>query len=224
MAIRILIADDHAVVRRGMLTLLEDADDMEVIGEAADGEQALAMIPELLPDVLLLDITMPKLSGLDVAREVAASYPSVRVLMFSMHTNPDYILTSVQNGAAGYLPKDSDHDEILKALRTVAVGELYYPPSASAVIIRHYVVPKATQQRETPSLTNENKATIWKKLTPRETQILQCLTQGMSSRDIAHRFDVSPNTIANQRASIIRKAGVKNMVELITVALGNQAK
>ncbi|MEZ0485526.1 response regulator [Fibrella aquatica] len=224
MAIRILIADDHAVVRRGILTLLEDADDLEVIGEAADGEQALAMIPDLLPDVLLLDITMPKLSGLDVVKEVVARFPTVRVLMFSMHNNPDYILTSVQHGALGYLPKDSDHDEILKALRTVAAGDLYYPPSAAAVIIRHYVVPKSAQQRETPAPPKDTIAPIWKKLTPRETQILHCLTQGMSSRDIAHRFDVSPNTIANQRASIIRKAGVKNMVELISVALGSRVK
>ncbi|MBO0938904.1 response regulator transcription factor [Fibrella sp. HMF5335] len=220
MPIRILVADDHAVVRKGVSTLLEDADDLELVGEATDGDQAMTMTSSMLPDVLLLDVTMPKMSGLDVARQVAAAYPSVRILMFSMHNNPAYILNSVKNGASGYLLKDSDHDEILKALRTVALGDLYYPPSASSVIIRHLMDAKPMRPVSVEAVVEEAPAqSVWGKLTSRETQILTCLIDGLSSRDIAERFGSSPNTVANQRASLIRKVGVNNTAELISMAL-----
>ncbi len=142
--IRILIVDDHSVVRKGLLNLLEDEPDIEIAGEASDGDEALAQIPVLQPDVMLLDITMPRMSGIEVTKEVHASFPHVRILVFSMHNNPDYILNAVLNGAAGYLLKDTDQEEILKAIRTVHAGELYYPPNASSVIIRNLVVLKNT--------------------------------------------------------------------------------
>lgn len=219
MAIRILIADDHVVVRKGVSTLLEDADDLELVGEATDGDEALAMTSAMLPDVLLLDVTMPKQSGLDVAKQVAVQHPSVRILMFSMHNNPAYILNSVKNGASGYLLKDSDHDEILKAVRTVALGELYFPPSASSVIIRHLLDSKPVRAVPIDLVDAVPAQSVWGKLTSREAQILTCLIDGLSSRDIAKRFGSSPNTVANQRASLIRKAGVSNTAELVSVAL-----
>jgi DNA-binding NarL/FixJ family response regulator len=219
MAIRILIADDHAVVRKGVSTLLEDAGDMELVGEAVNGDEALIMASTLLPDVLLLDVTMPKQSGLDVAKQLAVQHPSVRILMFSMHNNPAYILNSVKNGASGYLLKDSDHDEILTALRIVALGELYYPPSASSVIIKHLLDVKPIRPIPVGVVEAVSVRSVWGKLTGRETQILTCLIDGLSSRDIAERFGSSPNTVANQRASLIRKAGVSNTAELISLAL-----
>ncbi|TDB61388.1 response regulator transcription factor [Arundinibacter roseus] len=219
MPIRILIVDDHSVVRKGLLNLLEDEPDIEIVGEASDGDEALAMIPIAKPDVLLLDITMPRLSGIEVTKEVSRSFPGIRILVFSMHNNPDYILSAVQNGAAGYLLKDTDQEEILKAIRTVFAGELYYPANASSVIIRSLIVPK-NNSRTADSLTSSGSvSSIWNKVTSREYQILQCLTEGMSSKEIAERFDVSPHTVANQRASIIRKARVKNTAELVSLAL-----
>ncbi len=217
--IRILIVDDHSVVRRGLLNLLEDEPDIKIVGEAADGDEALAMLPDVLPDMMLLDITMPRMSGIEVTKEVTRSFPSVRILVFSMHNNPDYILNAVQNGAAGYLLKDTDQEEILRAIRTVHTGELYYPPIASSVIIRNLVVQKSTQRTAEQYLTTPSSASIWNKITSREHQILECLTEGMSSKEIAQRFDVSPHTVANQRASIIRKARVKNTAELVSLAL-----
>ena len=216
MPIRLLIADDHSVVRKGVRTLLEDEEDIQIVGEATDGDEAIDLISSLSPDVLLLDITMPRVSGLDVTKTVTQQYPSVRVLIFSMHHNPDYILTSVQNGAAGYLLKDTDEEEILRAVRTVAEGELYYPPNASSVIIRQLVLPKKAPAEAAPAQSPDS---IWRRISSREAQVLTCLAEGMSSREIAERFNISPNTVANQRASLMRKAGVKNTVDLIRLAL-----
>lgn len=222
--IRILIVDGHSVVRKGLLNLLEDEPDIEIVGEASDGDDALGMIPDARPDVMLLDITMPRVSVIEVTKEVTRSFPSpsVRILVFSMQNNPDYILNDVQNGAAGYLLKDTDQEEILKAIRTVHDGELYYPPNASSIIIRNLVVQKNTHQSTEQSSTIPSSASIWNKITSRENQILQCLTEGLSSKEIAQRFDVSPHTVANQRASIIRKARVKNTAELVSLALKEQ--
>lgn len=218
MSIQILIADDHSVVRRGVRTLLEDEVDMQIVGEASDGDEAIAFLSETIPDVLLLDITMPRMSGIEALKVISKQYPTIRTLMFSMHNNPEYIIKAVQHGAAGYLLKDSGHEEILRAVRTVVKGDLYYPPNASSVIIQHLVLPNNVQRKEEKASPNK-KLSIWNKITSREAQILTCLIDGMSSPEIADRFGISPNTVANQRASILRKAGVKTTIDLIRQAL-----
>jgi DNA-binding NarL/FixJ family response regulator len=218
MSIRILITDDHSVVRKGIRTLLEDETDMQIVGEASDGDEAIALLSGIPTDVLLLDITMPRMSGIEALKVISQKYPMVRTLMFSMHNNPDYILKAVQHGAAGYLLKDTGQEEILQAVRTVVNGDLYYPPNASSVIIQHLVLPNTNQQKDEKP-TGPKKTSLWNKITSREAQILTCLIDGMSSPEIADRFGISPNTVANQRASILRKAGVKNTVDLIRIAL-----
>ena len=218
MPIRILVADDHSVVRKGIRMLLEDEADIEVIGEVADGDEAIASLATMPTDVLLLDITMPRMSGIEALKVISQRYPTVRTLMFSMHNNPDYILKAVQYGAAGYLLKDTGQEEILQAVRAVVKGDLFYPPNASSVIIQQLVLPNATQSK-TGKSTEPRKASVWRLITPREAQILNCLIEGMSSPEIADRFGISPNTVANQRASIIRKAGVKNTADLIRMAM-----
>jgi DNA-binding NarL/FixJ family response regulator len=222
MPIRILITDDHSVVRKGIRTLLEDENDMEIMGEAADGDEALALIADTQPDVMLLDITMPRMSGIEVLKVVSQEYPSMHTLMFSMHNNPDYILKSVQYGAAGYLLKDTSQDEILRAVRTVSKGDLYFPPGASSVIIKHFRA--AAPATDSSEAENEKPAGIWNRITSRESQILSCLINGMSSPEIARHFGVSTNTVANQRASIMRKANVKNVVDLIRLALADRKR
>ncbi|WP_138993767.1 response regulator transcription factor [Larkinella sp. C7] len=219
MPIRILVADDHSVVRKGVRTLLEDEVDIEVVGEAPDGDEAIDLIPVVKPDVLFLDITMPRMSGIEALQIITRQYPKIRILMFSMHNNKDYILKSVQYGAAGYLQKDTDREEILRAVRAVVDGELYYPPSASTVIIRHWVVPETGTLKEEYSPGSKSRSSIWNKVSSREAQILTCLTEGMNSQEIAKKFDISTNTVANQRASILKKVGVKNTVDLIRLAL-----
>jgi DNA-binding NarL/FixJ family response regulator len=221
--IRILVADDHSVVRKGVRTLLEDEADIEVVGEAPDGDEAIGLIPVVKPDVLFLDITMPRMSGIEALQIITHQYPKVRILMFSMHNNKDYILKSVQYGAAGYLQKDTDREEILRAVRAVVDGELYYPPSASTVIIRHWVLPDAATRKEDVNYSPPSRSSIWNKVSSREAQILTCLTEGMNSQEIAKKFDISTNTVANQRASILKKVGVKNTVDLIRLALEERA-
>lgn len=219
MSIRILIADDHSVVRKGIRMLLEDEADVQIVGEASDGDEAIDLLASIDTDVLLLDITMPRMSGLDALKVISLQYPSVRTLMFSMHSNPDYILKAVQHGAAGYLLKDTGLEEILRAVRTVVKGDLYYPPNASSVIIRTLILPSTTPRKEASAAGSKAGLSIWNRITSREAQILTCLIDGMSSPAIADHFGISPNTVANQRASIIRKAGVKTTVDLIRLAL-----
>jgi len=219
MAIKILIVDDHAVVRKGIRMLLEDETDMQIVGEASDGDEAIDVLSTLPTDVLLLDITMPRMSGIDALKVVSQRYPAVKTLMFSMHDNPDYILKAVQYGAAGYLLKDTGQEEILRAVRAVFGGDLYYPAPVSSVIIRQLINPQVAQRKTDFRAGSGQKPAIWEKLTARETDVLSCLVDGMSSPDIADRFGISPNTVANQRASILRKAGVKTTVDLIRMTL-----
>jgi len=219
MPIRILVVDDHSVVRQGIITLLEDEDDLVIAGEASDGDEVWDMVEKVKPDVILLDLTMPRMPGLDVIKQIVPVFPSAKILVFSMHNNTDYVLSSALNGASGYLEKDTSRDEMLKAIRAVAKGELYFPPYASSVIIKNLLkqLSRATDTR--PVLEEVQEKSIWKIITPREQQILKCLTEGMSSKDIAEKFDISSNTVANQRASIMKKANVKNTAELISLAM-----
>lgn len=224
MPIRILVVDDHSVVRQGIITLLEDEEDILIVGEATDGDEVFGSVQKLNPDVILLDLTMPRMSGIDVIRQIVPEFPKVRILVFSMHNNSDYILASVKNGAAGYLQKDTSREEILKAVRSVFKGELYYPPSTSSIIIRNLIRQTALIPEPKVSADETLNPSVWKALTPREQQILQCLTEGLSSKEIGERFDISANTVANQRASIMKKANVKNTAELISLALKEPGK
>ncbi|CAG4991395.1 Oxygen regulatory protein NreC [Dyadobacter sp. CECT 9275] len=225
MAIRLLIVDDHSVVRQGIIALLEDEEDIDIVGEAGDGDEVAEAIIRYSPDVILLDITMPRMSGTEVMQWMPARFPEVKILIFSMHNNPDYILAAVHYGASGYLQKDTSRAEILRAVRSVAKGELYFPPKVSSIIIQNLV--KNGNHGAKPNLVGieeKNGESVWKKITSREQQILECLIEGMSSKDIAERFELSTNTVANQRASIIKKANVKNTAELVSLALREKSR
>ena len=219
MPIRILIVDDHSIVRQGIISLLEDEEDIIIAGEASDGDQVAQMIENVIPDLLLLDLTMPNMSGTEVLKQIMPGYPNVRTLVFSMHNNADYILSSVQNGASGYLLKDTGREEILAAIRSIFKGELYFPPAAASIIIRN-MMKQINRIPEPKAEINElDTGTVWKVISPREQQILKCITEGMSSKEIADKFEISVNTVANQRASIMKKLNAKNTAELISLAL-----
>ena len=219
MPIRILIVDDHSIVRQGIISLLEDEEDIIIAGEASDGDQVAQMIENVNPDLLLLDLTMPNMSGTEVLKQIMPGYPNVRTLVFSMHNNADYILSSVQNGASGYLLKDTGREEILAAIRSIFKGELYFPPAAASIIIRNMMKQINRIPEPKAEINESDTGTVWKVISPREQQILKCITEGMSSKEIADKFEISVNTVANQRASIMKKLNAKNTAELISLAL-----
>ncbi|MBO9636680.1 response regulator transcription factor [Siphonobacter aquaeclarae] len=212
--IRVLVADDHAVVRKGIRMLLEDEDSVEIVGEAADGQEAIDRIPETKPDVVMLDITMPNVSGIEAAKTIAQQYSSVKSLIFSMHNNQDYILKSVESGASGYLLKDTTKEEILLALQKVSQGEKYFPPTISSV----FVDALLGRSRGRAASRGGDDSPL-SKLSRKERQILSMIAEGLNSREIAEKLGLSIRTVTNHRANMLRKTKVKNTVELVRIAV-----
>lgn len=208
--IKVLLADDHTIVRNGIRSLLEGLADIEIVGEARDGAEALQKVKELAPDVLLMDIAMPGMTGIEAAVQVTKLYRKTRCLMLSMHQDEDYILKSVEAGASGYLLKDNTREEMLQALRAVAAGEKYFSPSVSHVIVTSYlqkVKGMLSPPPRKPRLSKQEKA------------ILQFIVKGFSSRQIAAHLHLSVRTVENHRASMMKRLGVHNAVELVRRAL-----
>ncbi len=212
MKIRLLIADDHAVVRKGLITLLEDEPDLEIVGEATDGQDAVEKAAALRPDVVLLDLTMPRMSGLEAAKVLSSRHPYARALVFSMHNSQEYIVNAVENGAWGYLLKDTTREEILYAIHAVAGGEKYFPPPISAVLA------EALQQKSRPRKAARPENGLGT-LSRKERQVLQHIAEGLSSREIAEKLGLSVRTVSNHRANMLRKSKVKNTVELVRMAV-----
>ena len=208
--IRVLLADDHTIVRNGIRSLLEGLADIDIVGEARDGAEALAQVKALLPDVLLIDIAMPVMNGIETAVQVSRLYRKTRCLMLSMHQEEDYILKSVEAGASGYLLKDNTREEMLRALRAVAAGEKYFSPSVSNVIIASYL-----QKMQELQVRPVRQA----RLSKQEKAILQFIVAGASSRQIAANLSLSVRTVENHRASMMKRLGVRNAVELVRTAL-----
>jgi DNA-binding NarL/FixJ family response regulator len=204
--IRVLLADDHTIVRNGIMSLLESSPEIEIVGEAQDGAEALTKVKELLPDVLMIDIAMPVMNGIEAVQEVSKLYKQTRSLMLSMHNNEDYIIKSVEAGAYGYLLKDTTRDEILRALQTVARGEKYFSPSVSHIIISSYL-----QKVKSTGNGKVKKA----KLSKKEKAIVKFIINGDSSREIAEKLNLSIRTVDNHRANMMKRLGVKNALELV---------
>lgn len=208
--IKVLLADDHTIVRNGIMMLLESSPEVEIVGEAQDGAEALLKVKELCPDVLMIDIAMPVMNGIEAAQEVSRLYKQTRSLMLSMHNNEDYILKSVEAGAYGYLLKDTTRDEMLRALRTVARGEKYFSPSVSNIIVASYL-----QKVKDTDKTKPKKA----KLSKKEKAIVKFIIEGESSREIAEKLNLSIRTVDNHRANMMKRLAVKNAVELVKKVL-----
>ncbi len=211
--IKILLADDHTLVRNGIRSLLENSADLEIVGEAENGAEALTKVKELLPDILLIDIAMPVMTGIEATAQVSKLYPTTRCLILSMHHDEDYIIKSVEAGAFGYLLKDNTREEMLRAIRSVANGEKYFGPSVSQVIVDSYL-----QKMKEPSLAPAPK----KKLSKQEKAVLTFIIEGANSREIAEKLNLSVRTVDNHRASMMKRLKVKNAVELVRKALNEK--
>lgn len=211
--ITVLLADDHDVVRKGMKMLLEDEESVKVIGEASDGLDAIEKVKALSPNVVILDLTMPKMTGIEAAKIISEEYPDVRILIFSMHNNREYIINSVENGASGYLLKDTGKEELMRAINVVSEGRKYFPPEISEVIIDELLSKTTGNQPDTSR-------PIFQKITPKEKQILEHIVQGYNSREIADKLFLSIRTVDNHRANMMKKTKAKNTADLVKMAIG----
>lgn len=215
--IKILITDDHAVVRKGLKMLLEDEATIEIVGEAVDGIDALEKISVLMPNIIILDLTMPNMNGIEASKHISVKYPSVKIVVFSMHNDTDYILKSVENGASGYLMKDSNKEEIMKAILAVLDGKKYFPPDISSLIIDDLI--KRTQGSN--YVENSIKlGGIYDQITKKEKEILDYIIKGQSSRQIAENMNLSIRTVDNHRANMMKKTKAKNTADLVNLARG----
>ncbi|GAB3895203.1 response regulator transcription factor [Spirosoma agri] len=210
--IKLMLVDDHSIVRDGIRLLLEQAEGLEIIDEANDGEEALEKLKSHQPDLVLMDISLPGMSGIQTTQVVSRLYKNVRVLMLSMHNNEDYILRSVEAGAYGYILKDSSSDEMIKAIRMIALGEKYYSSPVASIILSGYM-----QQLKKGS--KQSREVQPSRLSNKEKEILQFLVDGMSSREIAERLQLSVRTVDNHRANMMRRLQVRNAAELVRIAV-----
>jgi two-component system response regulator NreC len=206
---RIMIADDHPLVRSGLRALLERDGEFRVVAEAADGFEAIDLAVVHKPDVILLDVGMPRLSGPDAAQSISHKVPSARIVMLSMHSDEAYVLRALKAGAHGYLLKASPEADVLAAIRTVAAGNAYFSPSIKKLLVEEYVV-------ETRRRGFEDSYDL---LSTREKEILQLLASGKNNREIAELLFISVATVETHRNNIFQKLNVHNLAELVLYAV-----
>lgn len=204
----IALADDHIVVRQGLRALLETEPDFRIVSEAGDGPEAVHLVERLQPDVLVLDLMLPGLSGLEVTRLVSQSSPKTRVLILSMYADEAYVLRALKNGAAGYVLKDSSAADLVQAVREVACGRRYLSPPLSERAIERYA-----QRAE--GVTEDS----YEMLTTREREVLHLAAEGHTGAEIAARLGISPRTAETHRANLMHKLGIHTQTDLVRYAL-----
>ncbi|MGC8780433.1 MAG: response regulator transcription factor [Anaerolineae bacterium] len=212
--IRVLLAEDHALVRAGFRALLEHVPDITVVGEAADGQQALQLVAEQRPDVVLMDIAMSGLNGLDATAAIVEQWPAVRVVILSMHANEEYVWRALAAGARGYLLKDAGTSELELAVRAVAAGDTYLSPPISKQVIAGYIGRTGIAAPARPDARNAEIP-----LTPRQRQVLQLLAEGHNVKEIARRLDISEKTVETHRAQIMERLQIFDLPGLVRYAL-----
>ncbi len=203
---RIVIADDHALVRAGIRMLLEQVSDFEVVGEATNGQEALRLVADVHPELILMNISMPELNGLEAAARVTKEHPRTRVLMLSMHADEEYVRRAFAVGASGYLLKSADRAEMELAVRAVTRGDVWISPSVSRTVVA------ALKRGEEP-------ADPFELLTPRQREILQLVAEGRSSKEIADQLDLSTKTVESHRAQLMKRIGVRSLPGLVRYAI-----
>ena len=206
---RILLADDHGIVRRGLKSLLESQPGLSVIGEAADGLEALRLCSELSPDLLIIDISMPLMNGIEVASRAHKLEAAPGVIILSMHADESYIMRALAAGARGYLVKDATDEDLIPAVRAVAAGKPFFSPTVAAVLMEDYV-----RQLRARGLSDS-----YELLTDREREILQLLAEGRSNKEVAALLDVGLSTVETHRANLMQKLNLHNTAEIVLYAV-----
>jgi DNA-binding NarL/FixJ family response regulator len=208
MSIRIIIADDHTIVRNGLRSLIEKELDMEVIAEADNGRNAVRLTLELVPDVVVIDIAMPDLNGIEATRQIIAALPATKVIALSMHADKRYIMEMLKAGASSYILKDSAYEELAIAVRTVLSNRTYICPQVAQIVIDDYVQFAQTADNSAFSL-----------LSAREREVLQLLAEGISTAGIAQRLCLSVKTVETYRQHLMEKLNIRNIAELTKYAI-----
>lgn len=207
----IVLVDDHSLVRDGIRALLESEEDLNVIGEGADGTEALTLVKEKNPDVLIIDIRMPKMTGIEAVQKLSTSNSQTKCIILSMHDSEEYILQSVAAGAKGYLLKDTGKTEFIKAIHAVQGGDKYYSGDISNVLVNHLLNPTATTLENPKSDTRTNKPFD---LTNKEIQVLELVLSGLTNQQISEKLQNSKRTVETHRFNLMRKMEVKNLMDL----------
>lgn len=205
--ISVLIADDHTLVRAGIRSLLQSFGGVEVIAEAADGQEAISLLKSHQPDIVLMDIAMRGLNGLEATARITKAYPRIRVIMLSMHSNEEHVLQALRSGAAGYLLKDSATLELELALKAVMSGETYLSPPISKQVVESYM-QRVGQEASAANI-----------LTPRQREILQLIVEGFSTKEIAHRLHLSPKTVETHRTQLMERLDIHDIPGLVRYAI-----
>jgi two-component system response regulator NreC len=210
MTIRVLVVDDHQVVREGFCSLLEKQSDIEVVGQAGEGRTAIQMNRELLPHVILMDITMPDMNGIEAAHQIHNEFPDTKIIILSIHSNKEYVEKALKSGVRGYLQKDCAFDELVTAIRTVISNRIYLSSDITDVVVEDYLNQrKSTEKKEVSSDI----------LTSREREVLQLIAEGHSSKEIADKLTVSVTTIDTHRKKIMDKLNIHNLAHLVKYAI-----
>jgi len=205
--IRVLVADDHALFRAGVRKLLQSFEGMDVVGEAADGHEALRLSATHRPDVLLMDIGMPGLNGVEAAARLTREGPGPRVIILSMHTGEEYVLRAIRAGAAGYLLKDAKPAELEAAVRAVAAGEIYLSPAVSRYVVQDYVRRGSIDRGPLD------------RLTPRQREVLQLIAEGNTTKAIAAKLGLSTKTVETHRAQLMERLDTHDIAALVRLAM-----
>ena len=208
MCIKILLVDDHPLFREGLRSLIDKGETTRVIAEAGDGAEAVRLAAELQPDLVIMDLTMPVMNGIDATREITGKYPGIRVLALSMETSRFFVVEALKAGATGYVLKDTAFAELADAIDTVAKGETYLPRKVATLLVREFL-----------QCIPEDMTVVYQNLTTREREILQLIADGNSIKEIAYELGVSHKTVENQRQAIMQKLNLFSIAELTKYAV-----
>jgi DNA-binding NarL/FixJ family response regulator len=207
--IRVLLADDHTVIRTGLRLVLEQEPDLVVVGEAADGRQAVELADSLGPDVVVMDLGMPNLNGIEASRRITEAHPKIGIVVLSMHSDETYVLRALKAGARGYLLKDSASEDLVRAVRAVSERKSYFSPAVGKMLLEDYM----------RKLQRSGAEDSYELLTPREREILQLIAEGKSNKEIAYQLNLSLYTVETHRAHIMQKLNLQSVPELVLYAV-----
>lgn len=210
--IRVLLADDHPLVRSGLIALLEPLKEFHIVGEAGDGSEAVALTKKLRPDVVVIDLSMPVMSGVEATKIIRDEVPASKVLVLTMHENEEYVFQILRSGAGGYILKNCSREELAAAIRAVSKGEKFFSPKVSEMMVQAYL--RKAEARETRLVDPAETP-----LTPREREVLGCVAEGMTNQEIAEKLFISARTVETHKTNIMQKLGIEDTAKLIRYAV-----